>query len=109
MACVDLPAFPLQLLLRRRPGWQGHPVAVVDSDKPQGVILWVNERARSFRILSGMRYAAALSLSGDLRAAPMPPSEIERTVTSISRRLRKMRDHWKPGSSRPSSSRKRMP
>ena len=69
MACVDLPAFPLQLLLRRHPDWREHPVAVVDCDKPQGKILWVNERARAQRILPGMRYAAALSLAARLRAA----------------------------------------
>ena len=42
MACVELPAFPLQLLLKRHPEWVGRPVAVVDRDKPQGVILWVS-------------------------------------------------------------------
>ena len=41
-ACVDLPAFPLQLLLKRRPGWRDHPVAVVDSDKPQGLV-WLRQ------------------------------------------------------------------
>ena len=55
MACIDLPAFPLQLLLHRRPEWREQPVAVVDSDRPQGKILWVNERARASRILPGMR------------------------------------------------------
>ena len=45
---------------------RGH--AVVDSDRPGGKILWVNERGRSFRILPGMRYAAGLSLVGTLRA-----------------------------------------
>ena len=63
MACIDLPAFPLQLLLRRHPEWREHPAAVVDADKPQGVILWVNEHARSMRIRPGMRYAAGLSLA----------------------------------------------
>ena len=77
MACVDLPAFPLQLLLRREPGWRDHPVAVVDSDKPQGIVLWVNERARARRILPGIRYAAGLSLAGDLHAAEVSPAEIE--------------------------------
>ena len=47
MACVELPEFPLQLLLKRHPDWAGRPVAVVDRDKPQGVILRVNEQARA--------------------------------------------------------------
>ena len=31
MACIDLPAFPLQLLLQKQLDWRAHPVAVVDS------------------------------------------------------------------------------
>ena len=30
LACVDLPAFPLQLLLRRQPEFREGPAAVVD-------------------------------------------------------------------------------
>ena len=63
LACVDLPAFPLQLLLRRHPEWASYPAAVVAEDKPQGLILWVNERARQQGVLPGLRYAAALSLA----------------------------------------------
>ena len=101
MACVDLPAFPLQLLLQRHPDWRGRPVAVVDSDKPQGIILHVNERARSFRILPGMRYAAGLSLAGRLRAGVVPQKEIERAVGSLSRRLRNFTPHVEPAPDEP--------
>ena len=45
-ACVDVPALPLQLLLRTAPDWVRMPVAVVERDEPQGGILWVNEVAR---------------------------------------------------------------
>ena len=83
MACVDLPDFPLQLLLRRHPDWRIRPAVVVDCDKPQGQILWANERARSFRVLPGMRYAAALALAGDLRASVVPTNEIERAVVFV--------------------------
>src|SRR5688572_22276113 len=34
-ACVDVPALPLQLLLRREPALQGAPVVVVADDRPQ--------------------------------------------------------------------------
>ena len=61
LACVDLPVLPLQLLLRRHPDWRRQPAAVVDRDKAQGTLLWVNEAARQKRILPGMRYATALS------------------------------------------------
>jgi protein ImuB len=93
LGCVDLAAFPLQLLLQRHPDWRIRPAAVVDCDKPQGLILWVNERARAFRVLPGMRYAAALSLAGDLRVAVVPNGEIGRARSSIAKRL----SHFTPG------------
>ena len=34
MACINLPVFTMQLLLRRYPDWKNQPVAVVDADKP---------------------------------------------------------------------------
>ena len=54
LACVDLPAFPLQLLLKRHPEWTSHPAAVVAEDKPQGLVLWVNEKARQLGVLAGL-------------------------------------------------------
>ena len=75
MACVELPAFPLQLLLKRHPGWTGRPVAVVDRDKPQGVILQVNEEARAAGVRTGMRYSAGLSLAHTLHAGEVPPAD----------------------------------
>ncbi len=88
MACVDLPAFPLQLLLRRHPEWSTHPVAVVESDRPQSVVLWTNERARESGVVTGMRYAAGLSLATGLRAATVPENEIRDEIASIAERLR---------------------
>ena len=73
LACANLPAFPLQLLLKRHPEWAVYPVAVVAEDKPQASILWVNEKARRAGVLSGFRYAAGSSLAPDLRAGMVPP------------------------------------
>lgn len=87
MACVDIRALPLQVLLRDRPGWAGEPSAVVDRDKPQGVILWVNEPARAHRILPGMRYAHGLSLCRGLHGGVVPPAEISAAVDLLARRL----------------------
>ncbi len=89
MACVELPAFPLQLLLKRHPGWADRPVAVVDRDQPQGVVLWVNEPARAAGVRGGMRYAAGLSLARTLHAGEVPPGEIEQGVTGVLARLRR--------------------
>ena len=88
-ACVDLPAFPLQLLLQQDADARDQPAAVVDRDHPQGLLLWVNEKARRSRILPGMRYAAGLSLNGKLRAAEVSPEEIDKAVQRIARRLRR--------------------
>ena len=87
LACVDLPAFPLQLLLRRHPDWAGCPAAVVAEDKPQGLVLWVNEKARQSGVLPGLRYAAALSLTSTLRAGVVAPAESEKAVAELTERL----------------------
>jgi len=83
IACVDLPAFPLQLLWREHPDWRGQPTAVVAADSPQAPLLWVSESARRVGILPGMRYVAALSLDSDLRAAPVTTARIEAAVASL--------------------------
>jgi protein ImuB len=101
MACVDLPEFPLQLLLKRNADWREHPAAVVDSDRPQGTLLWVNERAHAARIQSGMRYAAALSLAGGLRAAVVPEEETKEAVGSLGHRLNYFTPGVEPAEDRP--------
>src|SRR5919106_1684650 len=87
LACVSLPAFPLQLLFRRHPDWVFCPTVVVAEDKPQGSILWVNHKARQLGVLPGLRYAAALSLAVGLRAAEVAPSEIAQAVADLTHRL----------------------
>ena len=87
MACINLPVFPIQLLLRRHPDWHNRPVAVVDYDKPQGTVLCLNERAMALRVRPGMRYAAGLSLARDLRAAVVPGPEIDKAVAMVGKRL----------------------
>ncbi len=87
LACVDVRAFPLQLLLRRHADWARHPAAVVDRDSPQGVLLWVNEIAWRQRIRPGLRYTAGLSIARELRAEVVAPSEIEAGTEEIQRWL----------------------
>jgi protein ImuB len=101
MACVDLPALPLQLLLRKNPDWAKYPIAVVDHDRPQGLILWINNKARTFRITPGMRYAGALSLAGSLHAAEVPVEEIREAVSNVSGRLRYFTPHVEPSRDEP--------
>src|SRR5262245_1699399 len=100
-ACIDLPAFPLQLLLKKNPEWKEHLAAVVEEDTPQGKLLWINEKARSAGIATGMRYAGALSLSGALRAAVVTEKEIEESVRAISERLREFTPNVEPSHAEP--------
>jgi protein ImuB len=87
LACVDVPALPLQLLLRRHPEWTGWPAAVVDSDKPQGRVMWANALAREAGVLPGARYAGALSLAPTLRAGTVSAEVIRAGVDELFERL----------------------
>jgi protein ImuB len=100
-ACIDLPAFPLQILLRMHPDWRQHPAAVVEADTPQGTILWINEKARVAGIATGMRYAAGLSLASGLRAAVVSAREIEDQVSEIAELLRRFTPSVEPGEGEP--------
>lgn len=86
-ACVDIRALPLQLLLEAHRDWSGDPVVVVDRDKPLGVIQWSNRRALSMRILPGMRYAAGLSITRDLRGGVVTEAEVATARELILERL----------------------
>lgn len=65
---MDVPALPLQLLMLRQPSWAGLPVAVVDADKPLGLVTHVNSLARGAGVQPGIRYGPALALLPSLRA-----------------------------------------
>ena len=101
-ACIDLPAFPLQLLLRREPLWTELPAAVVEQDKPQARILWLNEHARRSGILPGMRYAAGLALASDLCAGVVCDKEIKKGVALVAARLRNFSPDVEPARTQPS-------
>jgi protein ImuB len=87
-ACVDLPDFPLQLLLRAHPDWRKTPVAVVADDRPQAEVQWASTSARACGVLPGLRFAAALSLAPGLHAAPVPAEKVTAEVSAVAERLR---------------------
>lgn len=101
LACVDLPAFPLQLLLRRHPEWISYPAAVVAEDKPQGSVLWVNEKARQLGVLPGLRYAAALSLATGLHAGEVKQAEIQKAIRELTHRLMRFAPEVEPAAEEP--------
>ncbi len=96
LACVELPALPLQLLLRRHAEWARRPAAVIDKDQPQGKLLWVNEPALKAGVLPGQTYSAALSLCGELRAAEIATAEIEAAVAEATETLRRFTPDVEP-------------
>lgn len=83
VACVDLPALPLQLLVRRHRSWARDPVVVLDEDGPQGVVQWVNPKAYRCHVRTGMRYGAALSLAPGLRGGAVVEREIRTAVREL--------------------------
>lgn len=101
LACVDAAALPLQILLQQHPEWLQLPVAVVEDDRPQAVVLFLNERARRAGICTGHRYAAALTLAPDLQAAVVPRSAIDECVRALSTALRRYTPHVEPSTDTP--------
>jgi protein ImuB len=97
IACLDLPAFPLQLVWRQEPAWRAHPVVVIESDRPQGEVLWACERARAAGVLAGQRYAHALSLCAGLRARAVPSEQIAEAVTELRTVLHRFSPRVEPG------------
>lgn len=100
-ACVDLPDFPLQLLLREHPDWRKTPVAVVADDRPQAEVQWASRSARAKGVLPGLRFAAALSLSPGLHAAPVPAEKVRAEVAAIADRLRAFTPEVEPSAEVP--------
>jgi len=97
VACLDLPALPLQLVWRREPELRAHPVVVIDDDRPQGSVLWACERARKAGVLVGQRYAHALSLCGALRARVVPPEQIASAIDELRVALHRLSPRVEPG------------
>ncbi len=101
LACVHVPALPLQLLVRRHPEWADRPVAVVDEDKPQGRVLWVNEAAYRSRVLPGTRYAAGLSLCRRLCAGEVHEQEVDQGVRRLLELLWRFSPEVEPSADEP--------
>ncbi|HUT76427.1 MAG TPA: DNA polymerase Y family protein, partial [Polyangia bacterium] len=97
LACIDIPAFSLQLLLRGQPDWRGFPAAVVSEDSPRGELSQPNEAARRWGLLPGMRYAAALSLCPELRAGEITAAAAARGTEEAARLLGGFSPSVEPG------------
>jgi protein ImuB len=87
IACADVPALALQLVLRAHPDWQGDPVVVVEDDRPFALIVWANRTARAHAIHRGMSFAQAKALSAKLHAEVVAEHEIESAIDALFDRL----------------------
>jgi len=101
LACVDLPSFPLQILLRRHPEWSGAPAAVVARESPQAEVLSVCDRARASGVVPGLTYAAALSLVPDLRAGTVLAADVDGEHAVVAEGLRNFSPHVEPAAAEP--------
>jgi len=101
LACVDAAALPLQILLQDHPEWVQLPVAVVEDDRPQAAVLFLNERARKSGVRPGHKYAAALALAPDLQAAVVQHSRVEDTVRTLADHLRRYSPSVEPSTATP--------
>ena len=96
LACVNIQALPLQVLLRRHPDWKSLPVAVVQEEAPQARILWVNRLAAQYRIRPGLRNTEGLGLCPELRSGAVTAQALEKAVASILPSLFRFSPHVEP-------------
>lgn len=101
LACLEIPAFSLQILLAQRPEWRAHATLVVDEDRPQGLVTHVSTAARRAGILPGQRYAHALGLARDVRAGVVPPSVVGAATAQVLASLRAFSPNIEPSEDEP--------
>jgi protein ImuB len=101
IACVDVPALALQLVLRAHPEWAEGPVVIVPDDRPRAPILWANRAARQVRIQRGMCFSEAKALSATLRAEVVPEHEQLAAIDAIFDRLLLFSPHIEPALDQP--------
>ena len=87
MACVSVPALPLQLVLRADSEGRNRPIVVLDQDRAQGQVLWANAPARACGIRRGMRYAAGLARCDGLQGRTVSEVALAAAVKELVRRL----------------------
>lgn len=102
IVCIDVPSLALQILRRDHPSWGGFPLAVVAEDRPQASVLSVSRSARELGIRPGMRYAAALGISRELRAAPVARARIDEVRAELVGALHRLSPRVEPDAERES-------
>ena len=101
LACLNLPALPLQVLLRQHPEWKGQPTVVVAEDKTQGLILYVNRAAAQAGVRPGWKYGAGLSLVRELRAGVVADEAVASGTAQLVERLQRLTPQVEPAAHEP--------
>ncbi len=96
LACVELPALPLQILRRAHPEWSNAAVVVVERELPHAPILWVDERAAHAGVVTGLSYAAAMARCATLRAGTVPAAQIATQIAALTSLLQRFSPHVEP-------------
>lgn len=79
IACLLVPALPLEALLRAEPPLRGAPLAVLDSDAARAAVLCASAEAEAAGVGPGMSAAAARAACGALVLRPRSPA-LERSA-----------------------------
>lgn len=87
LACIEVRAFPLQLLLRNHPDWGAFPVAVLSEDRAQGRLCFVNRLAYKTGVRVGQTHAQALSIAHNLHAGVVSEEVQEEALLAIVRTI----------------------
>ncbi len=97
VACVDLPALPLQLVLRAHAAWKAEPVAVLARADLQAEVLHCNTAARRRGVAVGMRHAAALALAPARHAEVVDEAALRTAGEELPALLRRGAPRVEPG------------
>lgn len=96
IACVDVPALSLQLVLRAHPEWAQDPVVIVADDRPRAPIVWANRAARAVAIHRGMSFSEAKALTSILHAEVVTEHAIHDAIDELFELLLKLSPHIEP-------------
>ena len=83
VACIDVPALPLQLAMRTHPEWKDDPLVIVETDRPTAKVLWANRPARAINIHRGLSFSQAKTLAARLRAQVVTEDAIQQAVADL--------------------------
>lgn len=80
LVCVNVPAFPIQILQRETGVSREVPLVVVADTRPTARVVACNDAATAHGVRPGMAYSQALALSATVRAGVVSP-EMKRHAT----------------------------